>query len=91
MRSHVDPDATEGSQTASLQVASNSVYGIISGASYEYQRLRYGYCSLDVNLPPAFWGHWPFGITQPEIALGSQKTQKRTMCKFFTEAVGTLR
>ncbi len=39
MRSHVDCDATEGCQTGSPQVASNSVYGIISGASYEYQRL----------------------------------------------------
>ncbi len=37
MRSHVDPDATE---SGSPQVASNSVYGIISGASYEYQRLK---------------------------------------------------
>ncbi len=26
MRSHVDPDATEGCQTGSPQVASNSVY-----------------------------------------------------------------
>ncbi len=39
MRSHGDPDTTEGCQTGSPQVASNSVYGIISGASYEYQRL----------------------------------------------------
>ncbi len=35
MRSHVDPDATEGCHTGSPQVASTSVYGIISGASYE--------------------------------------------------------
>ena len=41
MRSHVDPDAIEGCQTGSPQVASNSVYGIISGTSYEDQRLRW--------------------------------------------------
>ena len=40
MRSHVDPDATEGCQTGSPQVASMPVYGIISDASYEYQRLK---------------------------------------------------
>ncbi len=44
MKSHVDPDATEGCQTGSPQVASNSVYGIISGPSNEYQRLN--------------WRHW---------------------------------
>ena len=36
MRSHVEPDATEGCQIGSPQVASNSVYGIISGASFGY-------------------------------------------------------
>ena len=35
MRSHVEPDATEGCQPGSPQVASNSVYGIISGGSHE--------------------------------------------------------
>ncbi len=37
MRSYVQPDATE---SGSPQMASNSVYGIISGTSYEYQRLQ---------------------------------------------------
>ena len=50
MRSHVDPDATEGCQTGSPQVASNLVYGIISGASYEYQRLNSTTSTVNIRI-----------------------------------------
>ncbi len=57
MRSHVDPDSTEGCQTGSPQEASNSVYGLNSGASHEYQRLKF-----KISLKGAEGGRSPYEL-----------------------------